>query len=309
MSWRDAIARTITGIRAYHGSPHDFERFDIGKIGTGEGAQAYGHGLYFAGNEDVARGYRNRLSDLKDRYLETGERLPYWVGNSLEAGYNPEELLKDFRGRLDEMRRQVADPNTVQPWNVEANIPGIQNVVKGIEQYQSGVPLKPAGRMYEVNINADPSQFLDWDKPIAQQKAYDALRAHWDAKIGDPDIIAERMGIAPTSPGGRLYSGIGGLTQNAEASSNMLREAGVPGIRYLDEGSRNARPALTTSPSGDVLSSSYPPPTHNYVVFDPNSPISMVDIMKKYGVVGAPTGTLGALAAQDQYQPQDQVSP
>ena len=38
------------GIRAYHGSPYDFEKFDISKIGTGEGAQAYGHGLYFAEN-------------------------------------------------------------------------------------------------------------------------------------------------------------------------------------------------------------------------------------------------------------------
>jgi hypothetical protein len=33
-------------IRAYHGSPHNFDRFSLDKIGTGEGAQAYGHGLY-----------------------------------------------------------------------------------------------------------------------------------------------------------------------------------------------------------------------------------------------------------------------
>src|SRR5262245_438695 len=46
------------GIRAYHGSPHDFERFDLSKIGTGEGAQAYGHGLYFAENPKTAKAYR-----------------------------------------------------------------------------------------------------------------------------------------------------------------------------------------------------------------------------------------------------------
>ena len=46
-------------ITAYHGSPHDFDRFDLSKIGTGEGAQAYGHGLYFAENEGVAKGYRD----------------------------------------------------------------------------------------------------------------------------------------------------------------------------------------------------------------------------------------------------------
>src|ERR1700688_330515 len=47
---------------AYHGSPYDFDAFDTGKIGTGEGAQVYGHGLYFAENEKVARGYQEKLS-------------------------------------------------------------------------------------------------------------------------------------------------------------------------------------------------------------------------------------------------------
>ncbi|WP_434127511.1 hypothetical protein, partial [Enterococcus faecium] len=50
------------GITAYHGSPHDFDKFSLDKIGTGEGAQAYGHGLYFADAEDVARGYRDRIA-------------------------------------------------------------------------------------------------------------------------------------------------------------------------------------------------------------------------------------------------------
>ena len=49
------------GIRAYHGSPHDFDQFSLDKIGTGEGAQAYGHGLYKAEEPDVARGYRDTL--------------------------------------------------------------------------------------------------------------------------------------------------------------------------------------------------------------------------------------------------------
>ena len=51
------------GIRAYHGSPYDFDRFDMSKIGTGEGAQAYGHGLYFAENQAVAEWSRARIDD------------------------------------------------------------------------------------------------------------------------------------------------------------------------------------------------------------------------------------------------------
>ena len=42
------------GIKAYHSSPHDFDKFDLAKIGTGEGAQVYGHGLYFAENPAVS---------------------------------------------------------------------------------------------------------------------------------------------------------------------------------------------------------------------------------------------------------------
>src|SRR5574337_974109 len=41
-------------VPAWHGSPHDFDRFSLDKIGTGEGAQAYGHGLYFAGKREIA---------------------------------------------------------------------------------------------------------------------------------------------------------------------------------------------------------------------------------------------------------------
>ena len=49
------------GLPAYHGSPHDFDKFSLHKIGTGEGAQAYGWGLYFAGDKALAEHYRTQL--------------------------------------------------------------------------------------------------------------------------------------------------------------------------------------------------------------------------------------------------------
>lgn len=48
-----------TGAIVYHGSPHKFDKFDSSKIGTGEGAQAYGHGLYLAEAPSVAKATRN----------------------------------------------------------------------------------------------------------------------------------------------------------------------------------------------------------------------------------------------------------
>lgn len=47
---------------AWHGSPHIFTQFDLGAIGTGEGSQVHGWGLYFAQNRNVAEGYKERLS-------------------------------------------------------------------------------------------------------------------------------------------------------------------------------------------------------------------------------------------------------
>src|SRR5574343_266626 len=49
--------------RAWHGSPHDHNKFDSAKIGKGEGAQAYGYGHYFAGAKKVADYYRKKLSE------------------------------------------------------------------------------------------------------------------------------------------------------------------------------------------------------------------------------------------------------
>ena len=47
---------------AWHGSPYEFASFDLGKIGSGEGAQAHGWGLYFAKNRKISEEYKNRLN-------------------------------------------------------------------------------------------------------------------------------------------------------------------------------------------------------------------------------------------------------
>ena len=53
---------TEPGVIAFHGSGSDFDEFKLEKIGTGEGAQAYGYGLYFTDSEDIAKFYRDTIS-------------------------------------------------------------------------------------------------------------------------------------------------------------------------------------------------------------------------------------------------------
>lgn len=50
---------------AWHGSPHDFDVFDLGAIGSGEGNQAHGWGLYFAKDKKVSKLYKEVLSKVQ----------------------------------------------------------------------------------------------------------------------------------------------------------------------------------------------------------------------------------------------------
>lgn len=52
---------------AWHGTPHRFDEFSLDAIGTGEGAQAHGWGLYFAADKKISDDYRNRLRKGRER--------------------------------------------------------------------------------------------------------------------------------------------------------------------------------------------------------------------------------------------------
>lgn len=58
----DAQGDAVYHQSAWHGSPHDFDTFDLGAIGTGEGNQVHGWGLYFAKDKKVSDLYRRELS-------------------------------------------------------------------------------------------------------------------------------------------------------------------------------------------------------------------------------------------------------
>lgn len=70
---------------AYHGSPHNFDTFSLEHIGTGEGHQVHGWGLYFAGKEEISKAYWDR---------ETMKR-EYWVANYDGKQHTFEELKED----------------------------------------------------------------------------------------------------------------------------------------------------------------------------------------------------------------------
>jgi hypothetical protein len=233
-----------TPITAYHGSPHDFDRFDISKIGTGEGAQAYGHGLYFAEREGVARDYKNRLAPGGRDYVKPdaeaiAQYKDQWdaLAQQVQAARGPSGMITDkaaaIQHKMDALHSKMVDETI-------ARNPSVLS----------------AGRLYEARLHLDPDKTLDWDAPLSQQPkgVQDAVRqlAAHGGMTGDlsrwPDM-------------GALYKVLAGRVSPARAAK-ILRDAGIEGIRYLDAGSRGAGEG-----------------SRNYVVFDDK----LIDIERKYG--------------------------
>ena len=111
------------GLTLYHGSPHDFDTFSMDHIGSGEGAQDLGRGLYFFDDEAEATLYRNPASRWGDtaameKYAAIGPGRTYETGiNAAEKDFldvnAPASILKPgsrLAARRDEIIAAETDP-------------------------------------------------------------------------------------------------------------------------------------------------------------------------------------------------------
>ena len=194
----------------WHGSPHKFDKFDSSKIGTGEGAQAYGHGLYLAENPAVAKDYQSALA----------RRVV------------PEEFASKSK-----IHRQIADRvnNGEDVYSVADSIQAPWRDVLKARDEIAAIPKQ--GALYKVDLPDEHiAKMLDWDKPLSQQ--------HPDVQALLPGVGNATRGSAydwkKNLPMGDAYRQMVGDIGGEAKAAQALREAGIPGIRYLDGGSRGA---------------------------------------------------------------------
>ncbi len=306
MAHANAISGMTGSIRAFHGSPHRFDRFSMDRIGTGEGAQAYGHGLYFAENEGVARSYRDSLSQLPT--VRIGGRDIHNANVSRDAR-NAAGDLSIVNGDFAAARARA---NLISPSFRESYIRGLDELEK------LGAETQSRGHMYEVRLNTDPSRLLDWDAPLSRQpqavrQAMDQIgfqaRGGWQeagtntfertgARGSDATVRMIDRGNGPewlatydtlynrgsqrfptqeaaqrwidteapieAGRGAEIYQELRRSAPDARITEN-LRNAGIDGIQYLDQGSRAAGEG-----------------SRNYVMFDDR----LIEILRKYGLAG-----------------------
>jgi hypothetical protein len=267
----DDVLRVIAGqaeqpkyIRAYHGSPYDFDRFDASKIGTGEGAQAYGHGLYFAGKEGVARSYRDiSPALLPPEAAELNEQLRHLIKQHSDL-WGELQAAADTEGTFAVGWGAIKDPPEVAKARILPQLDAVNQQLQDVQGRMHKVLHNRRGHMYEVEIGRPEDELLDWDKPVAEQS--DSVREAVTRALGDDQIS-----------GKFAYHHLEQNMGSPRAAADLLAARGVPGIRYLDGNSRRVGQG-----------------TRNYVMF-PGAEDS-IRILRKYGLM-AP---VAAGAAQEQ---------
>jgi len=333
-------------IKAFHGSPADFEQFLDEYIGTGEGAQAYGYGHYFAENPEVARWYRDNLAsgDLNEAGQKAlQEHMEEWANVKVE----PWNRLKQIERSQTALQKQLDDlppfpeppegttsefdwlfdDPAVSQWQdkygatsrrLREDLNALESerldLMKNNPRLAAGDPVEQvkadwlnstqadnakfrflaeaddslyeSGKLYEVDIDADPNDLLDWDKPLSKQtdNVKQALLQIADSNPGlfDKDQTRILQGN-PNTAFGTIWGDMSGQDvyktlserfnrypdtdfgdpKSPEAASKLLESVGIRGIKYADATSRKADGG-----------------TSNFVVFDPR----IVSIAKKYGL-------------------------
>jgi hypothetical protein len=223
-------AGLINFLPAYHGTPFEVDKFKLANIGTGEGAQAYGWGLYFAQARKVAEEYARVLAN---RDL-TGYK---------NAQLNAKDIVSRLGGNAEYAAEILRDQLQSIPEN-SLNFTRISDTLKMIETGEYAKDLEAQGNLYKVDIDVKDEDLLDWDKPLSEQpeSVRDAITAIINERI--PKEIADSAIENMEAKGGSLYALISdSFGESAQGTpekraSEALLEAGIPGIRYLDQQSR-----------------------------------------------------------------------
>jgi hypothetical protein len=264
----DAVRQTI---RAYHGSPYDFDRFDASKIGAGAGRQAYGHGFYFSDSEPLADTYRSSTSALRRTPEE--DALELWRRQAELHGDPKRGVLSAIDTAEERLEEAAGMPMAQQRWD------DILQHLYGID-YRQPLP-KKAGAMLEVEIGVPRESLLDYEQPFrspAGAKAANVLARVAPGAI-DPSTLRriqdgpDRMTIYPDQAERSLAARrIRKLAENPNGAAELFK-AGIPGVQYVDD---------------SMVSSKGIGPARNYVMF-PGTEDS-IRILRKYGLLAPIAG-------------------
>lgn len=167
--------------KAWHGTPYDFERFDIGKIGDGVGDQVHGWGLYFAKDRKISEAYKEvlgadagavivdgvtyKIDEEGDWATAAGQKL---IDNdplefvldtfdAMSGNKNKESAIKSLKERIAGTKRTA---------NTESYIAKLEEAINIIEK--ADVKYENTSRLLKVEV-PENDVLLDEQKTFVNQ--------------------------------------------------------------------------------------------------------------------------------------------
>lgn len=168
---------------AYHGTPHRFDKFTLEAIGTGEGAQAFGWGLYFAGNKDIAEWYRKKLAPIAVRvdgelFIEKNEKLVSDSGNTLTGAEElaarhvvETENINDAVELLKEhiqLAEKIFSEGDISEKDYRNSLAKLEKAIVILEEKSIDFQKEEVSQTYSVDI-PENNVLLNRDVPLSEQ--------------------------------------------------------------------------------------------------------------------------------------------
>lgn len=225
--------------KAYHGSPYTFDHFDLGAIGTGEGNQAHGWGLYFAQDKKIAENYKDILGansgevitgKTKYKINEDGDWYDENTGNIIDditpLSMALTEVLETGNSNkaIEHLQEFIKSKEGKTAQTVISQVKRAKEAIKLLKKNEfAGHEQKTA---FEVEIPED-NELIDEFKNINEQprKVQAAIRKAWK-EIGYKPSALQYMS------GREFYKQLASELSGEKAASEKLNSLGVKGITY-----------------------------------------------------------------------------
>ena len=213
--------------------------FNLSKMGTGEGAQAYGTGVYKAENKKIGETYRDQLSQ---GVKYQGKRAPFSRDDpAAHAAHQVAEFMETMKltpeDAIQKVHEEYADAAASSAaWNMTGVSQNTLEANRRRSMFHSQVSraalkLKPGdftadqGHLYESELHIDPDHLLHWDRTIGEHSPYVRQRIGDLVPASDADRVDRMTGAADTRLSTQQH------TRNTQARRRKARYQGFMAAR------------------------------------------------------------------------------
>ena len=228
--------------RVFHGTPHrGIQKFSTDKIGTGEGAQAFGWGLYFASKREIAEHYRKTLQGVRNaqKYMAAARRVltegdnPNWRAYGVATNVGLMDAITAVAGQGPEAMRnatlEVAERMSRSKFDGERADAEATRALADNAELMAALDAEAVGQLYEVEIPED-SEMLLWDAPLGELPEVGRLREI--AIEEDLPIQYQKRALHGNLTGEDFYKALSQVLGSDRAASQVLNTYGIKGIKY-----------------------------------------------------------------------------